>query len=491
MRHWVQAQLRSSWIETFAIPVIASIMDAQLIFVVLVFVSPVFAGGQIGDPFLSEITIILLGLVLRWWAMWLTNRVQHGMNEQRQRLLRVLGLLLAAGLVVGTPLLQVRTVLSLIFSSALVLWFWWRSMRHADGLSDEQLVTSFRIGFAILLVVLLLSVFYLDATYNVLFTTLAQALPIFFLSGLLGLSFTRIALIRRESTRYAPDRPASGSTRNWLIALTVFWIAVVGAVLAFSLFSFQAILEVVIVLWAGITAILNVLLTIIAYIITPILYVIAFLFLALLNLFHMKGGTAAAPVYPAQRSNPIGHPEAFSPEALTTGRFVLLSLSLIILFFVARAILRRVRTGHKKEGNVEEIREGISLRALVQQRRDERIQRVARPTPPLEALDSQTARAHYRDLLQTMAINRPELARRADETPTEYQIRLLTFAQEEVAHDTLDSINAMEPSNQTVLDTLTHNYSLERYGGKDLEQVQQSYLRKWVPRLIARLTGKA
>jgi len=493
MRHWVQAQLRSNWIEVFAIPIIASIMDTQPIFVLLIFLSPVFAGGTVGVSFLNEISIILLALGLRWWAMVIHWRVaRHGMSEQNERLLRVLGLLGAGGLVIGTPVLLIRTVVSLILASALVLWFWWRGMRETMVLSDEQLVSSFRIGFIVLIIILIFAVFYLDTTYAVLFTTLAQAIPIFFLSGLLGLSFTRIGLVRRESMRYTPDTPALGSTRNWLFALTCFWLAVVVAVLALELFSFQTVIAFMSLLWASITTILVWLVTLIGYLITPILYVIGLVFLFLIRTFHMSGAGIVNPAYPAPRRNPIGHPQDFSPETLQAGRFILLSLSLLILFFVARTLLRRLRTRRKKEDDVEEIREGLSLRFLAQQRRDERPQRLTQSAyPQLDVLDPDTARAHYRDLLQTMALNNPALTRRSEETPSEYQARLLAFAKQTLFSDVQSAQGEEEtpPSDQTILAILTHNYSVERYGGEQLDQVQQGYLRTWVPRLLAHLTG--
>ncbi len=485
MRHWVQAQLRSTWIETLAIPIISSIMEAQPVFVVLVFASPAFASGGIGTPFLNEISVILLILGLRWWAMSTHAHVQRGMSENNQKLLSVLGLLIAGGLVIGTPVLQVRSILSLIFSSILVLWFWWRGMRQATGLDDEQLIHSFRVGFVVLLVVLLLAVFYLDASYSVLFAALAQSIPIFFLSGLLGLSFTRIALIRRETARYASDNSAAGSTQNWLFVLTVFWLAVVIAVLALEAFSFQTVIVLVSVLWYGISTILLWLVTLLAYLLTPVLYVLSLLFVFLIRLFHL-GGPIAAPVYPTQPNNPVGHQQNFSPEALAAGRFVLLSITLVALFFVVRVILRRLRTA-RKEDEVEEIREGLSLRSIAQSRREERQKPPAQHLSQLEVLDPDSARAHYRDLLQAIATNTPDLARRSDETPLEYQERLLVFARQAMIE--VKQGEAM-PSEQEILDALTHDYNLERYGGKQLAQSQREHLRTWVPRLIEMLTQK-
>ena len=451
-------------------------MEAQPIFVVLVFISPAFADGAIDTPILSEITIILLILGLRWWAMGVQAR--RGMSEQNARLLRVLGLLLAGGLVVGTPLLLVRTILSVILSSALVLWFWWRGMRQATAqFDDNSLMNTFRVGFGVLLVVLLFSVFYLDATYSVLFTALAAAIPIFFLSGLLALSFTRIALIQRETARYAPDSPQTASTRNWLLALTLSGLGVVLAVLALETFSFHAVVALVGLLLYVMSIVLTWLVTLIAYVLTPVFYSLVWLF-ALLQHFFNSGHSFVAPTYPPQRSN-SSRPQDFPPEAIAAGRFILLLLVLIALFFVVRIILRRVRGTHK-EDDVEEIREGLSLRSIVRQRREARQKLPQASTPSLEVLDVDSARAHYRELLQAIAVNNPTIMRQADEL--EYRTRLLTSIQQSTLQE------ERMPSEQEILDILTDYYALERYGGRQLKPIQKNYLHMWVPRLIARLT---
>ncbi len=477
MRHLVQAQLRSRWIEVLAIPVIASIMEAQPIFIVLLFISSLFANGAVATPILSEITIILLILGLRWWAMGV--QAWRGLSTQNALLLRVLGLLIAGVLGIGTPLLLVRTILSVMLSSALVLWFWWRGIQQASAqLDDNPLLMIFRVGFGVLLVVLLFSVFYLDATYNVLFTALAEAIPIFFLSGLLALSFTRIALIQRENARYTSDNLQSASTRNWLLALTLSGLAVVLAVLALETFSFHAVVALIGLLWYIISIVLTWLVTLIAYVLTPVFYGLGWLF-ALLQHFFNSGHSFVAPTYPLQRSN-SSRPQDFPPEAIAAGRFILLLLVLIALFFVVRAILRRVRTA-RKEDDVEEIREGLSLRSIVQQRRNAQQKSALPPAQPLEVLDTDSARAHYRELLQAIAANNPTLMRHTDETPLEYRTRLLTSVKQAA---TIQDGEAT--SEQEILDMLTGAYAVERYGGKSLEASQKSYLRTWVPRLIAR-----
>ena len=481
MGHWAQAQLRSNWIDLLAIPILASIMEGQLVFVVLVFISPVFAAGAIGMPFLNQLTIMLLALGLRWWEMGVRAVSKRNVDEKNERLLHVLGLLIAGGLVIGTPILLVRSILSLIFAPALVLGFWWHSMKQGIHLDDEQLLISFRVGFVILLIVLLFAIFYLDNSYVVLFTALTQAVPIYFLSGLLGLSFTHIALVRHEAARYTSDN-AVGATRNWLFILTLFWLAVVLTVLALEAFSFQGVVILVSDVWYIIFTLLQWLVTLLAYILIPVLYVFSLLFGSLLRLFHV-GRPLLPPLLPLRPGNAGGSQQQLSPEALAAGRFVLLLLSLIALFFIVRAILRRLPKA-RKDDEVEEIREGLSLRSIAQQRRNEH---AVQQAPQLETLEPESARAYYRELLQTIASTNPTFARRSDETPTEYQTRLLVFVQHTLS-ETMQEADM--PSEQEILDVLTHNYSLERYAGKHLEQTQKNYLRRWVPRLLSRVIRK-
>ncbi len=489
MVYWVQVQLRSNWIDILAIPMLASIMEAQPIFAVLVLISHALKGKAAGSQFLNEVSIILLALGLRWWAMGVQAYVQRGISKQNEQLLRVLGLLLAGGLVIGRPVLLIRSILTLMLSSALALWLWWRGIQQGIRPDDEQLLLSFRVGFIILLIVLIFVVFYLDNnyifyadnSYTVLFTALAQAIPIFFLSSLLALSFTRISLIRHETARYTSDN-ATGSTRNWLLVLTACWVVVVLAVIALEAFSFQAVVIVVSDVWYVVVIILQWLITLLAYILTPVFYVFSFLFGFLLNLFHTGRPIITSPL-PLPSSNPTGQQQQISPVDLAAERFILALLSLIALFFIARAILRRLPKT-RKEDEVEEIREGLSLRSIAQQRRNERQERAVPQVPQLETLEPESARAYYRELLQTMASNNPTFARRTYETPTEYQTRLLTFVQHTFSA-TLSEED--KPSEQEIIELLTHDYGVERYGGKLLDAAQKNYLRTWMPRLIARV----
>src|SRR5207253_6240434 len=115
------------------------------------------------------------------------------------------------------------------------------------------------------------------------------------------------------------------------------------------------------------------------------------------------------------------------PEILAIGRWVFLALILIIALLVVRASLQRWRARSDDEG-IEEVREGLDARSLLSERWREwwnRRRRRRNAVPPLELLDSTSARARYRELLQALAASKDELARAPAETPAEYEARLL------------------------------------------------------------------
>ena len=81
-----------------------------------------------------------------------------------------------------------------------------------------------------------------------------------------------------------------------------------------------------------------------------------------------------------------------------------------------------------------------------------------------------------------------DLGRRPEETPIEYQSRLLTFVKDAPGDATQEDET---PADAAILDDLTGAYMLERYGGKATDPSQRAYLRTWVPHLVRRLMGSA
>jgi Domain of unknown function (DUF4129) len=159
-----------------------------------------------------------------------------------------------------------------------------------------------------------------------------------------------------------------------------------------------------------------------------------------------------------------------------------LILVLVVLLLVILVVLREwyiVRNNVSED----EIREGLSVRSILRARRQ---RRQKRSKVMLEPLDPTSARARYRELLQAMARQGNELGRRLNETPTEYQTRLQTFFKKTAAEETQKDGT---PSAAAILDELTRAYALERYGGKQIDRRQQTYLHRWVPHLMKRFTS--
>jgi Domain of unknown function (DUF4129) len=154
---------------------------------------------------------------------------------------------------------------------------------------------------------------------------------------------------------------------------------------------------------------------------------------------------------------------------------------LVVLLLLLREFLRK----RKSASEEDEVRESLSIRSILRARRKNRQRR---PKVALEPLDPLSARARYRELLQAMAWHGDDLERRPDETPTEYQTRLLTLVKD-APHDERWENEILV--DDAILDELTRAYMLERYGGKITEHSKQAYLQRWVPHLVKRLMGSA
>ncbi len=88
---------------------------------------------------------------------------------------------------------------------------------------------------------------------------------------------------------------------------------------------------------------------------------------------------------------------------LFVGRLLLVAIILLVLFLIFRAILRHVRPRLEQDSE-EEIREALSMRSILRERRQEhKIQVQQKEATLLDALDPGSARARYRELLQQMA----------------------------------------------------------------------------------------
>lgn len=458
-------------------------METQPVVIGLMLLSQQLMGTTRPWP-LEAYTVTLLFVALHWWALFVEKFRQRGVLYQRVQLLRIGGLLVACVVVFLTHLALFTNLLAPIVMVILVTWFWKRGMDKARvGLSDENLVPTFRVGFLVLLflffffLISLAANSYYPTDYRGVFAALENAFTLFFLSGLLALSFTRIALIRRDNAR-----SSSGSifdpTRAWLLILTLVWISLLVVVIGLDTYSFQSIADFFQPLWVLLGMLSLFLLQIIYFLLEP--FAAFFRGIFVVPVTH----TVQLPSHPTKQQ-PIA-PAVIPPEAILTVRIVLLIMLLVLFIVVIRWILRRWQARQHDDDSEEEIRETLPVRSLLQARRHEQ-QRTQQECPPeLEPLPPDSARARYRELLQEVAWNKATLERHANETPTEYQARLLT--QLPSVHATTAEL-AEQRDDVATLASLTSDYSRERYGGKASEHQNRAYTADWLAHLIRRLVG--
>lgn len=467
-------------------------METQPTVLILSFISPPFTGTLRPWP-LETYTVTLLLVGLHWWALYVNTFEQRGEQEERRvkrdssqqvRLLRLLGLGIAYAAVLLTHISLLSNIFQLLLAMALVTWFWKRGLDKArPNLADEQLLTTFRIGFIALLILLLITflTISLDSTslYLHLLAQFGNTLPIFFLSGLLALSFTRLAAIRRENARSSLVSTVD-PTRNWLIVLTLLWGVVVALTFALETFSFNTLADMFTPVWNILGLLVSLLLYLIFIVLGPLF--------SFLNAFFAGYGNRHLSVptqLPPSKAQPPTVGPTLPPEVYLIGRIILLMVLFMLLILAIHLILKRWHARFQDE-NEEEVREGLPIRSILQARRQEQQrQQKQEPALALEVLDPHSARARYRELLQALAWNSTSLVRRPAETPTEYQARLMTQIKAS-SHTEQDKAD----TDPELLEDLTQAYIQERYGGKQPNQQQTPYSSSWIAQLVKRLTGR-
>jgi len=453
-------------------------METQAIALVLTFLAIAYLGDNNAVPLGAEsITLLLLGL--HWWARAVSALTHSRLSTMRARLLQLLGLFLAVALNVVTHMSLLNNTPALFFSIILIIGFWGVGMyRVQTGPSDEYVLTSFKIGLGVLLGVLILTLLNSDPIYQVLSDGLTYGLPTFFLSGLIALSFTRIMMLRKENANAAQSGSQGDPTRGWLLILTLAWVIVIVSTLAFEAFGFQPVVVVASFLWSGLGIVANFILLLLS---------------PLFNLLAKLSALLSVPLLPPQQPLPAPRPAPnhgppplpYLAEILLIARLVLLAILLVILFFVIRGVLRRWRMAPDDESE-EEIRESLSRESILKTRREQQQQRQkTSDLAALESLDPNSARARYRELLQELAWNGEKLARRPNETPAEYEKRLLALLKKGPSEAQGDGT----PTDPAVLDELTAAYMQERYGGKRAGLEHAEYVQGWIPRFVRRLVS--
>lgn len=457
-----------------------AVMETQPIAILLMFISPPFTGTIRPWP-LETYMVTLLIVGLHWWALLTYALTPRYITVQQNTQFRVLGLIIAYAAAL-LPQAYTPNFLSFVVTLGLVTWFWKRGLDKARlGLSDENLVPTFRVGFIALLVFFVFVFLAIDLDNNSvlagLLAMLGNALPIFFISGLIALSLTRIAIIRRDNQRSAVNS-ALDPTRNWLVVLTLLWIGVVALALTLEIFSFQSIADIFLPIWGLFGVLALVVLEAILFVLTPL-----FRFFAMLihNPPSINGGVLS-PLPPA----PPGQPPQPPFILILATRFLLLAIAVGLFVLLIRLILRHLKNRVQDDDSEEEIRESLSIRSVLQTRRQEQKQTVLE-APQLEELPPNSARAHYRELLQALAWNKATIARQSSETPNEYQTRLLSLLQQNTPGETEQDGQLPDAA---LLEELTRAYDEERYGGKQILQARAAYSQSWLNHFIERLTGK-
>lgn len=441
-------------------------METQPIAIGLLFLSFVLTidsgnAPQIEPWTLNSSIVTLLLLWLNCWTMLARSISPDTWSQRQKQALHLLGPCLAI-----IAMAFVVDPVDLIVVSIFILIFWRLSIfLTAREYRDERLVMAFRIGMIVLMAMLTLTVL-MPQLPALMLTTLATGLPIFFFSGLIALSFTRLSIINQENARL-PGSAQSNSTRNWFIILTCLWGLVVSLSLLLETFAFslfQAIMQPIL------------------YLFGLIIYYILYLFFLLASLLTRLLGTSniatppplPQPVPIKPQSPHIQHVTAFSSLFIIL-RWLLLVIAVILLIIVIRAILRSILTTRHQGSEEDEVRESLSLRDVLAEGRQQRQEQHMRLE--IDNLNPQSARARYRELLQIVAQSGTQLARQPQETPIEYEQRLSKQAQ--LTQD--DSV--------TQLHELTQAYQKERYAGMTPTMTPLAEFRAWLERFIHQLNG--
>lgn len=429
-------------------------METQPIVLLLLYFNLFFTGKSDTIP-LGESDIVLLLLGSYWWAMMV---IRVGPSRQKRiltPLLSLLGLLLALALLVGEHISLIANIPALILCIILVTLLWLRRMYRGQlDLRKETLISSFKVNVTILLIILVFVATGLAPQQGLLLNTLAFALPVFFLSSFLVFSLFRLVQVRRENQFFLRSAVSSNPVGQWSITLMTLWGMLVALLLLFQTFLFLPL----------------------AFLLMPLrnaagaffLWVINF-FLALLN----KQGRVPVkklPIIPRLPKEPLLTSIHYLVVVIVCALLVLLLLTLAAYWLY-----------HAHE---DEVRERLSLRQVWRSRRQRR-KRLHSETV-LEALDPMSARAQYRGFLQGVAKRDETLGYRSNETPIEYQERLLSSVKPNTHDQQHDA-----PSDAFILDELTRAYTLERYAGKQSDSRQRLYLHTWVPYLVQHLVGSS
>ncbi|HKV58195.1 MAG TPA: hypothetical protein VJO32_07930, partial [Ktedonobacteraceae bacterium] len=278
------------------------------------------------------------------------------------------------------------------------------------------------------------------------------ALPAFFVSSLLAFSLRRLAQVRREQRFLLRGSMSSNPTWQWSLTLMALWSGLVVALILLQTFLFPLL----------------------AVLFTPLRNAVSAFFLWLNN--FLLALLRRPPIVPPKKKLFI--PYFPKPPPSSIHYLVVYLLSILLVLLLLALVAYWLYHAHE-----DEERERLLLRQVWRSRRQRR-KRLNGETE-LEPLDPMSARAHYRMFLQGVAKRDETLGYKANETPIEYQARLLSTIRPNT-HEQHDA-----PPDAAILDELTRAYTVERYAGKQSDSRQRLYLHTWVPYLLQRLVGNS
>jgi hypothetical protein len=487
-----KAQLHSTWIERIGLPISYSVMIAQPLGLAVALLL-LLETQRPSASFIPIGEIALASLSLLWWALF----VEH-ISSARQwdktivTWLHVLGWFLMLLLAISAyllPLLKGQDILDVMIAAILVTRFWRRGIYFARvGFEYGDLARSFNICLGCLLGLLLLTIPIPQA--KGILTALEGILPLFFLSGIVSLSLARLSRIR--TTRTVEGSQADPSLA-WLLALTALGCLILVLVLIvnalFSFSSFEWLLNLMKPAWDAWGTFISWLLSGIIFLLTPFFHLLSFLIGLIRHTPAAQQPQQNIP--PARPSFPNTQgSHALPPMLLTVGRWVFLALLVFLLLLIVRKSMQRWLR-RDEEVLLEEERESMSARSVLRERWQEWWKQHTRHVPrSLEALDPTSIRARYRVLLGAVAAVDATLARQLDETPYEYEERLVRHLKEQEPREQEEAPERADPTRREMLHALTDAYSAERYGYAHIDDLQRTRITTWIPLLISYITGK-
>ncbi len=344
-------------------------MEAQPVALLVALLTLITTGSLTAQP-LSAGALVLLALGVNWWAMFVENVLKRTRRAGLVNLLHLLGWLVAfagAGSPYALQLSHGTTYAALFLDALVVTWFWRQGMRRAQaGFTYGQLITSFKTGFGLLLAALLLVIALPQQT--ALRDTLAGATPVYFISGLIGISLARLGAIRGGSLAQGGVGAQSDPTRPWLVALAAMSLALLLAILLieiiFPFHTFVSLFTMLNPLWNALGMLIGWLLYGMIFLFWPIYLLIGFL-------AHLGGQIGQQPGQPNQGYTPPNFPnrgpQDIPPELLNIARVLLIALALLAVILLIRALLNRHLRGADEE-EIDEVREGLDARSLLGQR---------------------------------------------------------------------------------------------------------------------------